>query len=276
MGVYDGNFVTLASVRRTSGIASTEINDADVKAIIDECEPQIERFYNTKFTPTEKIEVRDGTGTSTMMLRKNPVLSIRDLYINGTQEDVDNLDVYRESGKIMLNSGASATTFIQKSRKIVIKYVYGNVEESSTSTTTDAASVAGTSVALSVASETGFATGDWVQVSGMDGYEEAAEITGTDTGEITVDSLTYGHVLGSTVTLLKLNETYEKLINYACSLALVARIVGQSYSDTVGYGLGELNIQKGEPYTQWRETATQLIKERDLIMSQIRPRWSIQ
>ena len=55
-------------------------------------------------------------------------------------------------------------------------------------------------------------------------------------------------------------------MNYACAISMVARIVGESYTDTVGYGLGELNIQKGEPYTQWRETAVQLIKERDRLM----------
>ena len=55
---------------------------------------------------------------------------------------------------------------------------------------------------------------------------------------------------------------------------MVARIVGQSYTDTVGYDLGELHVQKGEPYTQWRETAIQLIKERDEMykMISIRPR----
>jgi len=50
---------------------------------------------------------------------------------------------------------------------------------------------------------------------------------------------------------------------------MVARIVGQSYTDIVGYNLDELRIQKGEPYTQWRETAAQLIKERDMLLAKI-------
>ena len=63
-------------------------------------------------------------------------------------------------------------------------------------------------------------------------------------------------------------------MNLIASIALVARIVGESYTDIVGYNIGEMRVQKGEPYTQWRETANQLIKERDELMSRIsiRPR----
>jgi len=268
----DGNYVTLASVRRTSGIGSTEISDEDVKAIIDECEPQVERMYNSVFTPKEIIEIRDGNDTLRMVLRRNPILAVRDLYIDGTQEDTANLNVYRESGKIELNDTATVSEFKLGSRKIVIKYVFGWLENSTTSTTTDTASVAGTSIALSVVSETDFAADDWVEVTGMDGYIECAQISATETGELTVDKLVYTHVSGSTITKLQVNEVFKKLMNYACSISMVARIVGQSYTDIVGYGLGELRVQKGEPYTQWRETATQLIKERDRLMKAIKPR----
>ena len=61
----DGEYITIASVRRTVGITDTSvINDDDVSAIISECEPQVERFFNTKFTPTERIEILDGNGTT--------------------------------------------------------------------------------------------------------------------------------------------------------------------------------------------------------------------
>ena len=42
-----GNYVDISSVRRTSGIGSSEISDDDVSAIITEVEPQLERFFNT-------------------------------------------------------------------------------------------------------------------------------------------------------------------------------------------------------------------------------------
>jgi len=268
-------YVTIASVRRTAGISSTEISDDYVTAIIAEVEPQIERYYNTVFTPKEKIEVRDGNGTVRMFLKKNPVLTVRDLYIDGTQEDTANVHVYRGSGKIELNTSATTRYFMNKSKAVTIKYVYGFLEESSTETATDTASVAGTSVALSVASETNFSTGDWVDVYGMDGYQESAEITATATGSITVDQLVFTHESGSTVIKLEISEIFTKLMNIFCSLAMVARIVGQSYTDIVGYNIGEMRVQKGEPYTQWRETALQLQRERDILMAKVKIRPSV-
>jgi len=273
MGEFDGDYVTLASVRRTSGIGSTEISDADVKTIIDECEPQIERFYNTVFTPKEEIEVRDGDNTNRMILRNNPVLAVRELKINNSTEDPAHLDVSKGSGKIVLNSSATASTFTKSAYRVIIKYIYGFLEESSTSTTTSAAEVAGTNVSIAVGSITDFSNGDWVEIYGMDGYREAAQINATPaSGAIQVDKLIYGHEAGSTVVKLQVNKVIEKLMNISCSLAMVARIVGQSYTDIVGYTMSEFSVQKGEPYTQWRETAQQLMKERDEILGRIKPR----
>lgn len=268
-GEYDGTYVTLASVRRTSGIASTEISDADVKSIIDECEPQIERFFNTSFTPKERIDVLDGDGTYRIMLDQNPLLSVRELKIDGTTEDPAHVLVYKESGKIELDStqDLTASTFKAGSKKVRVKYIYGWVEESTTSSTTSAAEVAGTDVSVALASITDFADNDWVEIYGMDGNREVAQINATpEAGAIVVDQLVLGHAIGSTVVKLQTSEIFKKLMNYACAISMVARIVGESYTDTVGYGLGELSIQKGEPYTQWRETATQLIRERDRLM----------
>jgi hypothetical protein len=265
-------FVTTDTVRRTCGILSSEISDADINAIIAECEPQIERFYNTVFTPKTRIEVRDGNDTNRMILQNNPVLAVRELKINNSTEDPANLDVTKGSGRIVLSSRATSSTFINSSYKIIVKYIYGFLEESSTSTTTSEAEVAGSAVSVAVASSTGFTDLDWVEIYGMDGYREAAQVSSVSTGILVLDKLIYSHESGSTIVKLEISEIMKKLINIACAIACVARIIGQSYTDIVGYGLGELNVQKGEPYTQWRETASQLIAERDEIMSRIRPR----
>jgi len=264
----DGTYVTIASVRRTAGIASTEINDDDVSAIISECEPQVERFFNTSFIPKERIDILDGNGTVRIILDKNPVLAVRELKIDGDTEDPAYLHVFKESGKIELDTTQDLTNSVFKlgTQKIVVKYIYGWMEESTTDTTLSAASTAGTSVALSVASESGFSENDWIEIYSMDGNKEAAKVSSTGTGTITVDQLVLTHESGSKIIKLQVNEMFKKVMNIACAIAMVARIVGQSYVDTVGYGLGELSIQKGEPYTQWRETATQLIKERDRII----------
>ena len=269
MGEFDGTYVTLVSVRRTSGIGSDEISDTDVKSIIDECEPQVERFFNTVFTPKERIDILDGNGTIRIILDKNPLLVVRELKIDGDTEDPANLHVTKESGKIELDTTAGLTNSIFKlgSKKIVVKYIYGWLEESSTSSTTSAAEEAGTSVSIALASITGFADNDWVEIYGMDGKREVAQIEGTPgSGAIVVDQLVMDHESGSTVVKLQINEMFKKLMNITCSIGMVARIVGQSYTDIVGYTMAEFSVQKGEPYTQWRETAVQLIKERDRLM----------
>ena len=266
-------YVTTTSVRRTVGIDSTTISDDDVTAIIAEVEPQIERYFNTVFTPKERTDILTGNGTNRIFTMKNPVLQVKDLYIDGTQEDTANLHVSKGSGKLILSTSATASTFLEKDNAIVVKYVYGWLEESSTSSTTSAAEVAGTDVSVAVASITGFADNDWVEIYGMDGKRETAQINGDPaTGAIVLNKLVYAHVLGSTVVKLQINPIFSKLMNICCSLAMVARIVGSSYTDIVGYTMGEFSVQKGEPYTQWRETATQLIKERDRLMVMIKPR----
>ena len=140
------------------------------------------------------------------------------------------------------------------------------------STTTSAAEVAGTDVSIAVGSITGFTNGDWIEIYGMDGYREVAQINAVPAaGAIQVDQLVLAHETGSTVVKLQISEIMKKIINLACSIACVARIIGQSYTDIVGYGLGEFHVQKGEPYTQWREVSVQLRKEWEHLLRAFRP-----
>lgn len=110
----------------------------------------------------------------------------------------------------------------------------------------------------------------------MDGNREVAKVTATDTGEITVDKLVFAHESSSTIVKLEIDDRFKRLLKVITSIGLVSRIVGQSYTDITGYTLGEYQVQKGEPYTQWRETAIQLIRERDDIMSRLSVRPYIQ
>ena len=276
MAEGDGDFATVAEVRRICGIAATEISDVDVGLMIVDAEAKIPRFFNTYFKPTEVIEINDGEGTSRHHLEKNPVLGVRALKIDGTTVDPDDLELQKESGYIFLGSGAEVPTFSSKRNSVVVKYVYGSVIHSQTvSTTSSAATIAGTGVSVSVASETGFAENDWVEILGMDGYREAAKITATGVGSITLDQLVLTHESGSSIVKLEVEHIFIELMNTVCAIACVARIIGQSYTDIVGYTLAEMHVQKGEPYTQWRETANQLIRQRDDIMSRISIRTAI-
>ena len=267
----DGDFATVSEVRRICGIAATEISDTDVGGMITDAEAKIPRFFNTFFKPTEIIEINDGDGTNRHHLEKNPVLAVRALRIDTTIEDVANLEIQKESGFIFLGASSVISTFANKKNAIIVKYLHGSVIHSQTvKTTSSAAEVAGTTVSVAVASSTGFAEDDWVEILGMDGNREAAQISSvTDSTNIVLDQLVLAHELGSTVVKLEAEHTFIELMNTVCAIACVARIIGQSYTDIVGYTLAEMHVQKGEPYTQWRETANQLIKQRDDIIKRI-------
>ena len=271
MATGDGTYATVSEVRRICGIGEAEISDADVGGMITDAEAKIPRFFNTFFKPTEIIEINDGDGTNRLHLEKNPVLSVRELKIDGTSEDVANLEIQKESGYIFLGASASTPTFSDKKNSIAVKYLHGSVIHSQTvSTTSSADEVAGTSVSVAVASSTNFAENDWVEIIGMDAHRETAQISSvTDSTNIVLDQLVLTHESGSTIVKLEIEQSFTELMNTVCAIACVARIIGQSYTDIVGYTLAELHVQKGEPYTQWREAANQLIRIRDELMAKI-------
>ena len=268
-----GTYISVATVRRTVGIDSTEINDDDVNSIIIEIEVQVPRRFNTVYVPTEVLDILDGDGTNRLRLDNNPILSVRELKIDGTTVDPADLEIKPESGYIFLGEGADTSKFINKRNRIVIKYIHGTLTHSKTTTlktTSSAATTAGTSVAISVASLGTFADEDWVEIYGMDGYREVAQINTTPSaGVITVDQLVQTHESGSFIVKLEVDANFTKVMNIVAGIAMVARIIGQSYDENTGYSLGELRIQKGEPYTQWREAANQLIKERDSMIASL-------
>ncbi len=261
-----GTYISLISVRRTSGVSEAQVNDTDVDATIVEVEKEVPRRFNTVFVPTERIDILDGDGTNRLLLDKNPVLSVRELKIDGTTVDPATLEIYQESGYIFLGQTAVTSKFANKRNTNSVKYLFGSVVRSLTVTTvTTAASVAGDAIVLAVSDGSIFTANEWVEVIGLDGNREVAQVTAQDASNVTVDELIQAHESGSTVVKLEIDVNFTKLMNIITSISLVARVVGESASDTVGYDLGELRVQKGEPYTQWRETANQLIKERDEI-----------
>jgi len=273
------SLTTVDEVRRISGVTSINLApDADVTASITEAESEVEKYLNTTFTPRERIDIIDGDDTIRVIVDKNPLMALRALKINGTSITIDgNLFISKESGKIELNSDGSPeeTRFKKKKKTTIIKYIYGSMEESPILTSTTVAATAGSAVALTVSDEIGFSVNDWIEIYGMDGNRESAKVTVVATTTITVDVLSFAHESESTVVKLQVNDTIKKLMRIIAGIALVARVVGESFDDITGYTVGEFQVQKGEPFTQWRETALQLQKEAREILARIKPRPAI-
>jgi len=273
------NLTTVDEVRRISGVTTIDLaSDDDVTASIVEAESEVEKYLNVTYTPRERIDVLGGNDTIRILVDKNPLMALRALKIDGTTITIDgNLFISKESGRIELNSDGSPeeTRFKKKKKIIIIKYIYGWMEESVTSTATTAIASAGSTIALTVSDEKGFSVNDWIEIYGMDGNREAAKVTAIAATTITVDVLSFAHESGSTVVKLQVNDAIKKLMRIIAGIALVARVVGESFDDITGYTIGEFQVQKGEPFTQWRETALQLQKEAREILARIKPRPAI-
>lgn len=263
-------FVTVAQARVVSGITSTLIDDADMTELIEDVEYQVEKFLNSNFTPAVEIDVQDGNRKSAIFTRRSPLLSVRSLETNDATIDLTSID-FKRSGLIRLTSDSQNPVFTFKRKGVIIKYVYGRVQwDKLTSTDTTSASTAGTSVALAVTSETDFATDDWIEIFGTDGNREAAQITSTAASTITVDELINAHNSGSLIRLLAIDKTFLKLIKLYVGIAANVRAEGQSFADITGYTIEGFQVQKGEPFTQFREAIIQLTKQKDEVLSKVR------
>jgi len=265
-------YVTEANVRTACGITTTFISDADMTELCEYTEYNVERFMNASFVPVTTIEQFEGNNSERLVVLHNPILKIRALTIDDTSITPDKIRTDKEAGVIWLSTDAETSYFKVKTseRNLVrIKYDYGYLQATSTQTTFAAASIAGNSVNVEVASSTGILVDDYVEIQGLDSRQETVKVTVVPDGtHLTFDNLAYTHENGSLVTLQMVPPVAERLMIIACAMAAVARVVGQSYDEITGYGIGDINVQKGEPYTQWREVTTQLRKEwKDLLQS---------
>lgn len=268
-------YTTLAKVRAACGIGTDLIPDNDGVIILTGVEAAIERYLNTKYVPTDVFEIKDGSGTDRLCLDKNPVLNVLAVRIGTTDISTKYVD-FEEHGLLILTDDAEKSKWeTTESRYCKVKYRYGLMGKSSTSSTNDAAISSGSSVTVTVADGSSFSNDDWVMIEGIDGKIETTQIISGGTTNDLVMNLSYNHEADSTVTVLETLPEIDRFAQVCCSLAFVARVVGESYTDIVGYNIGDFHVQKGEPYTQWRETAVQLIKERNMLITSIGIRPSI-
>ncbi len=267
-----GTYITHDTVRRTLGIDSSQVSDTDIDSFITEIESLVPRFFNTQFTMTEDIDVLDGDGSDRVVLRKNPVWAVRELISDAVTETPSNLYIYRDGGRVNLSESSIVSRFPNKRNIIRVRYLYGKLDYTTTTTKMTVASVVGTSVVLSVGSSTGFTINDWVDIKGMDGNYESAKVTGTGVGTITVDQLVYAHLIGTIVTKLETSAVFTRIMNVIASIAVINRMIGGSADTESAYSLGELHVNLQDPNVLWEKAFNQFVRERDELMRRIKIR----
>jgi len=270
-------FITADDVRRASGAPESLITDTLIDEAIVIVEHEMKRWMNTAFVPTLRIEHRDGNSLPRMFSMKNPLLSVRALTINdSTSITPSKIDWEKQSGKIMMTHDSESSTFTNGNNNTFIKYLYGLLEDSTTLTTTGADAAVGTDVALTVASITGFDKDDWVEIYGMDGTKEVAQINDTPAGTtIQVDQLVKAHESDSQLVKLQIPYYIKRYMEIEAAIYVAVFAIGGTYTFNTSYSLGELQVNKGEPYPQWREVIQRMINERKMRRATIRIRPSI-
>lgn len=268
--------VSVAQVRTKSGIDAGLISDADFLELIEDAEYRAESDINTSCIPVTKIEFSDGTETNRIRLLKNPVIKVRSVNINDTDITTDYVKVDKNSGILWLQSNAEKfyTPYSNVKTDLVrVKYDYGLLDATSTQVDISSDVSAGSSVTLSVSDSSGFSVDDYVEIMGMDGKREVFKVSSVPNGvSLVADVLSQDHESGSVLTLQQTPNVFLNLVKIIASLMGVARVVGQSFDEITGYSLGDMSVQKGEPYTQWRETAKQLNDEYNRLKQSFRIR----
>lgn len=270
-------FITVTEVRNVCGAPSNLVSDTKMEQYISTVEADMAKCLNTAFTPTERIDILNGNYKSIIFTDKNPLLSVRQLTVN---EDITVTPEYvkwdKSSGKITLTSSAEASVFTLGVQNTYIKYLFGHVVESSTRTTSTAAVEVGTSVSVTVSSISGFSDDDWVEIYGMDGNREVAQISGDPSGStIVLDQLVKDHESGSVVVKLEIPEYIKDYMLVEAGICAGINAIGATYTFNASYSLGELQVTKGVPYTHWRESVQRLISQREVYKQNIKPRPAI-
>lgn len=260
-------FITEALVRVASGITTAFISNDDMDSLAYDMEFWVERKLNTTFTPKRLVEMSEGDTSNRIRLQKNPVMRVRAITVDAQTITPDFIRLDAEAGIVWLSGDAETTNLLNKSseRNLVrVDYEYALLEATTTQTETTNDETAGTSVTVEVTSSSGIVADDYVLITGMDSRYEVVKVDSVPGGtSIIVDRLVQTHESGSLVTKFDVPETAKRFMVISAALAAVARVVGQSFDEITGYSIGDMQVQKGEPYTQWRETATQLRKEFD-------------
>lgn len=264
-------FISVSEARVVSGIDSTLISDSDMSDLIVDIEYQIEKFLNCHLIPHVEIDSLDGNSKLTIFTKKAPLLNVRKLQVNDTDISISSVD-FKKSGLIRLLTNADQRSFTNLRKTVFIKYVHGRVEwDKLTETTTTSALSIGTSVDIAISSEIGFQVGDWVEINSFDGNIEHSKITAITTNQITVDELVFDHVTDAIVRKMFISPVILRLIKIWVAIAAITRAVGQSFDEITGYTMGEFQVQKGEPFTQFRESIVRLESQAQDIQSRLRP-----
>lgn len=266
----------MQDVRYASGAPVALISNAAVEHIITLVEGETAKKMNTKFVPTRRVDIMDGTGLNRFFTEKNPVLKILSCKSDSNTIDPDWIDVSRGSGMCRLNEDSDTNVFVSKQNSLSVAYLFGHlVPDDDNRTTTNGAVSAGSSVVVTVDDAGTIAVNDWIEIIGTDGNREVAQVTNVSSNDLTVDLLNFSHVDESVLYKIQIPLTIKRFMELEAAIYVGLNAVGATYTFNASYSIGDLSVVKGVPYTHWRETIIKNVQEREALKKYIKARPSI-
>ncbi len=256
------------------GITSTEVDATKMARILEEADREVDRIIKTTCVPKQKIDIFEGNDKNLHFVDKIPLLTISKMEIDSTSIDID--DIYFEpTGIIKLKNTAGKIYFYESTTipNCMLKYTYGWLEDTTTTTETSAAVSAGSSIEIGVDSVTGFTEDDWVRIEGFDGYRETAQITAVGASSITC-TIVYDHEIDSQVTLLQVPGIVSTLAAVIAAMMTALYMVGNTYTFATSYAVPDHQVTKGVPYPHFNRNMEAWTKERKFIMDKLPP-WAV-
>lgn len=264
-------YVTISDIRRAGGFPSSLASDTDIQNAINLVEPLVERAMNTKFSPTLRVDILQGTGNSYIYTDRLPINRVTELISGDTEIDIEKTNIDYMSGKIMLSRASDKGIFHTGDKGVRIKYWFSYLEDSDVFTELEE-DIETTDTTFEVSDATDFSENDWVEISGTDGNKETTKITNIAGNNITVDLLTFGHNEKSIIRKKQAPSFIRRFIELETVIYLGINAVGATYVFNAGYSLGDLNVQKGVPYTHWTASLQKCLSERESLRNIIKPR----
>ncbi len=269
-------FITVADVRYASGAPVSLIGDTAVEHAIVIVEAETSKKMNTKFVPTRRVDIMDGTGNNRFFTEKNPVLKIMSCKSDDNDIEPDWIDVSRGSGLCRLNEDSDTNVFIAKQNSLRVDYLFGHlVPDDDNRTTTNGAVAAGSSIAITVDDAGTIAAADWIEIMGTDGNKEVTLVTDVTGSVVTVDLLNFAHVDESVLYKIQIPYEIKRFMELEAAIYVGINAIGATYTFNASYSIGDLSVVKGVPYTHWRESVLKNIQEREALRKYIKARPAI-
>lgn len=261
--------VTATQVRQVCGVGSDITDDTTINALIAEVEAKTLSFFKIYSTPTKVIEILDGNNKNKLKINRPYIWKILELKTQNDTIDLQNVNIEPISSIITIDNTQNPYYFYNYQNSVKVKYLSAFMEKTTTITETTADVEDGTSVVISVDDESSFAENDWILIEGTDGKREAAQITATDTEEITVDKLVQDHDSGSLVIKLQTHELLTQFVLYESAVAVGINAIGGSYTFATSASIEGVSATFGVPYPHFQKNVEENKKKRDSVKNQI-------